>query len=277
MFFEKLITLALDEDLGMGDITTDTMISAESVGKAEIIAKEDLVICGTAIAQQVFYRLDPTIDVKINQLDGMSVKAKTVVITLHGATQNILKAERTALNFMQRLTGIASKTKEYVDIVTGYPVKICDTRKTTPGFRQLEKYAVRCGGGSNHRMSLADTVLIKDNHISACGGITQAVDLAKKRVGHTVKIEVEVSDFHQLDEVLKAGVDIIMLDNMTPEQVKRAVGMIGTRAISEASGGITAKNLLEFAQTGVNVISLGTLTHSARARDLSLNFCFETR
>lgn len=267
---DDLIQMALREDIGPGDITTDNLVAAETCGQAEIVAKQDLVIAGLAIAESVFQRLDPRIVFTTRCADGDRVTDGSCVVTLHGRLTALLKGERTALNFLQRLSGIATQTRAYVAAVAGTKVKLVDTRKTTPGWRVLEKYAVRVGGAHNHRMGLYDGVLIKDNHIAVSGGIAAAVAKAREAVSHLVKIEVEATTLEEVDQALTAGVDIIMLDNMNLDQIRRAVGRIGKHALVEVSGGVTRDQLTKLARTGVDLISIGALTHSAVAVDLSM-------
>ena len=271
IYIDKLIELSIEEDVGLGDITTDSIIDPLQVSKAEIIAKEALCLCGVKIAKQIFHKIDTSLEIEIFHEDGELLKSQELVMSIRGITSSILKGERIVLNFLQRLSGIASQTNKYAEIAKKYNVKVCDTRKTTPGHRLLEKYAVKCGGGSNHRMSLADSVLIKDNHIKASGSIKEAVFMAKENIPHTSKIEVEVQDLEQIKEALDCGVDIIMLDNMSPFKIKEAVDFIEGRVTIEVSGGVNWSNFKSYAGTGVDIISIGALTHSFRSVDLSLN------
>ena len=270
MIIDKIIELALQEDLSLGDITSDTIFSPSDRAEAAITAKEDLILCGVETAREVFAAVDSGIVFDALKKDGDEVKKGERVIELTGRVLSILKAERTALNFMQRLSGIASMARAYAQIGQQYGVKIVDTRKTQPGMRRLEKYAVRVGGARNHRISLADSVLIKDNHIAAAGSITRAVEKIKAVIGHTPKIEVETTNLDEVKEALAAGADIIMLDNMTPAQIAACKKEINGRAIIEVSGGVNAQNLEDYCKTGVDVISMGALTHSVAAKDLSL-------
>ena len=270
MILDKIIELALEEDLSLGDITSDTIFSAHDKARAIIVAKEDLVLCGLPTAKEVFAAVDPKVEFKPLAQEGELVKKGGNVLELCGPVLSILKAERTALNFMQRLSGIATAAREYAAIGKKYNVMITDTRKTQPGMRRLDKYAVRIGGARNHRISLADSVMIKDNHIKAAGSITRAVEKIKSVIGHTPKIEVETTHLEEVKEALKAGADIIMLDNMTPEEIIRCKKEIAGRAIIEVSGGVNKDNLEKYCQTGVDVISMGALTHSVPAKDLSL-------
>ncbi len=269
---EQIITLALNEDIGTGDITTLSTIPADKTALGRFVAKEDMILCGIDLAKHIFGRVDPSIELKANFKDGDAVKKGDVIATVSGNAQNVLTGERTALNFMQRLTGIATRTHASVAEVAGTNAKITDTRKTTPGLRVLEKYAVRVGGGTNHRFNLADGVLIKDNHIAVSGGIKNAVKNARAVIPHTLKIEVEVETKEQLAEALDAGADIIMLDNMSYDLMRECVGLVAGRALVEASGNMGEKNLREVAETGVDIISIGALTHTVKAADISLKF-----
>ena len=270
MILDKIVELALEEDLSLGDITSDTIFTPENQARAVIRAKEDLVLCGMEIARQVFHAVDPQITFTPLHHDGEDIKKGDVVLELTGSTLAILKAERTALNFMQRLSGIASTSRAFAQIGQKYGVMIVDTCKTQPGLRRLDKYAVRVGGCRNHRISLADSVMIKDNHIAAAGSIAQAVAKIKSVIGHTPKIEVETTNLAEVQEALDAGADIIMLDNMTPAQITKCKELINGRAIVEVSGGVNAQNLEAYCQAKPDVISMGALTHSIIAKDLSL-------
>lgn len=270
MILDKIIELALLEDLSLGDITSDTIFTPENRAKAAIRAKEDLVLCGMDVAKTVFHSVDPDVIFTPLKKDGDNVKKGEVVLELTGSTLSILKAERTALNFMQRMSGIATASREYAAIGKKYGVMIVDTRKTQPGLRRLDKYAVRTGGARNHRISLADSVMIKDNHIAAAGSITAAVKKIKDVIGHTPKVEVETTTLDEVKEALTAGADIIMLDNMTPEQIAVCKKEIAGRAIIEVSGGVNKTNLEAYCAVRPDVISMGALTHSVPAKDLSL-------
>ena len=270
MILDKIIELALLEDLSLGDITSDTIFTPENRAKAAIRAKEDLVLCGMDVAKTVFHAVDPDVVFTPLKKDGDDVKKGEVVLELTGSTLSILKAERTALNFMQRMSGIATASREYAAIGKKYGVMIVDTRKTQPGLRRLDKYAVRTGGARNHRISLADSVMIKDNHIAAAGSITAAVKKIKDVIGHTPKVEVETTTLDEVKEALNAGADIIMLDNMTPEQIAVCKKEIAGRAIIEVSGGVNKTNLEAYCAVRPDVISMGALTHSVPAKDLSL-------
>jgi nicotinate-nucleotide pyrophosphorylase (carboxylating) len=267
---DDLIKLALHEDIGPGDITTDNLVTADTQGKGVIIAKQDLIIAGLAVTEQVFHTLDPKIVFDACFSDGQPVTAGSTVVRIDGSLKTLLKGERTALNFLQRLSGIATQTRAYVIAVAGTGVKLVDTRKTAPGWRVLEKHAVRAGGAGNHRMGLFDGVLIKDNHIAVAGGIANAVSAIKKQISHLVKVEVETTSIEEVKEALTAGADIIMLDNMDVDQIRQAVEVINKRALVEISGGVTREKLKDLARTGVDLISIGALTHSAVAVDLSM-------
>lgn len=265
-----LIDLALKEDYGSGDVTTDNLIDPLLSGVGEIIAKEDLVIAGMGIIEQVFKPMDPDISIKTDFKDGDLVKKGETIATANGLMRALLIGERTALNFLQRLSGIATLVRSYADIIKGKPTRLVDTRKTTPGWRVLEKYAVKVGGGNNHRMGLYDGVLIKDNHIAACGGVQKAIKQISGKISHLIKIEVEVSDLLSAKEAIDAGADIIMLDNMDVGKIKEAVELINGKAMIEVSGNVTKDNLFELADTGIDIISVGALTHSARCVDISM-------
>ena len=270
MIIDKIVELALLEDLSLGDITSDTIFSDGTQAKAVIVAKEDLVLCGMDTAQQVFLAVDDQLIFNALKKDGEFVKKGEKVVEISGTALSILKAERTALNFMQRLSGIATAARAYAAVGKKYGVMIVDTRKTQPGLRRLEKYAVRVGGARNHRISLADSVMIKDNHIAAAGSITKAVEKIKSVIGHTPKIEVETTNLEEVKEALAAGADIIMLDNMTPAQIVACKKEINGRALIEVSGGVNKNNLEEYCKAKPDVISMGALTHSVPAKDLSL-------
>ncbi len=267
---DRLIELALEEDIGPGDITTDHLVDAEAKGNGVIVAKENLVVAGLDLALRVFLRIDDGMKFHSPFTDGDRVQAGDTVVELSGRLSTLLTGERTALNFLQRLSGIATLTRDYVAQLEGKDVKLLDTRKTTPGWRELEKYAVRIGGGTNHRMGLYDAVLIKDNHIAAAGSISEAVKRISAKVPDTTTIEVETDNFDQVQEAVDAGAHIIMLDNMTTEQIIAAVALVDGRAKLEVSGGITKIRLAELAETGIDYISSGALTHSAQAVDLSM-------
>lgn len=267
---KHLIKIAIDEDIGSGDITTESLVAPELAGAGVIIAKEPLVIAGLDIARQVFQQLDAEIRFISACNDGDALTEGSMVAEVKGKLRALLIGERTALNFLQHLSGIATCVRSYVSEIENTNVRLVDTRKTTPGWRVLEKYAVRVGGAYNHRMGLYDGVLIKDNHIAVCGGVRKAVERIRKQVSHLVKIEVEVANLDQVKEALNAGVDVIMLDNMNIDQVKEAVIYINGRAAVEVSGGVTQSSLKALADTGVDIISAGALTHAARGVDMSM-------
>ena len=263
----------LAEDIGRGDITTQATVSSDVRGLGRFLAKEYLVVCGVDVAEAVFLHLDAEIaEVETHFQEGEEVEEGTVFATLKGYADVLLTGERVALNLLQRMSGIATLTRQYVKAIEGTNAQIVDTRKTTPGLRLLEKYAVTVGGGKNHRMGLDDGVLIKDNHIVLAGGITEAVSAAKEKVGHLHKIEVEITNWAQLREAIEAGADIIMLDNQTPEEAAKLVKMsrdMNPAVLIEASGGMDLERVRTFAEAGVDLISVGRLTHSARAVDIS--------
>lgn len=267
---KSFIRNALKEDIGPGDITTENLVPADKAGEGIIVAKEALTIAGLEIAGDVFHFLDPGMNLVSAYRDGDPAAAGDTLLTLSGNLRAMLMAERTALNILQRLSGIATHVRSFVDIIGDRPVRLVDTRKTTPGLRTLEKYAVRVGGAANHRYGLFDGVLIKDNHIAACGGITTAVKRARRGISHLLKIEVEVSDIEQVKEALAAGADVIMLDNMAEDDIRASVRLIAGRVPVEVSGGVTRENLAALCQTGVDIISVGALTHSARSVDISM-------
>ena len=268
---DDLIKRSLEEDIGYGDITTLSVVPAEQISEGLFIAKAAGVIAGLEVARAVFRQLDPEIIFTGLIKDGDAVQSGETIAKVRGRSRALLTGERTALNFLQRLSGIASQTRQWVEIIKDSQASLLDTRKTTPGLRVLEKYAVAVGGARNHRFGLYDGVMIKDNHIIAAGGIQRAVAMARARVPHTLKIEVEVENLDQLQVALTAKADIIMLDNMDPATMKAAVAIVKGRALLEASGGIKAANLLEVAQTGVDFISMGALTHSAFSLDISFD------
>ena len=268
---DPLIELAFEEDIGIGDITTDATVPPTQIGIGTLLAKSDGIVAGLPIAERVFEKLDPTLAFRTLVKDGDAVVASTPIAEVQGSAKTILIGERTALNFLQRLSGIATLTAQFVEAVAGYDTKIVDTRKTAAGWRAAQKYAVRVGGAQNHRFGLYDGVLIKDNHIVAAGGIGNAVQRARQIVPHTAKIEVEVETVEQVDEALEAGADILLLDNMLPGIMQRVVQEVNNRVLTEASGGITLDSVKAVAATGVDFISVGALTHSAMPMDISLN------
>ncbi len=274
---ERLIELALSEDLNAGDATTDSIFEGTEQSRAELLAKSPLVLCGSRIFTAVMRRVDPSIEVTWHVADGTFVEPRTTLGSIAGPTAAILKAERTALNFLQRMSGVATQAKTYADALRGTETSIVDTRKTLPGWRALDKEAVRCGGGRNHRYNLGSGIMIKDNHIAAAGSIAGAIARVKSVAAHTLRIEVEVENFTQLQEAVEHGADIILLDNMDNPTIAEAVVLAkqwaGARPILlEASGGVTLERLPSLAKTGVDIISSGALTHSAIAADISLNF-----
>lgn len=269
---DKIIRHGLEEDIGNGDITTLSTVSEEKTISGSFIAKEAGVICGLPVLVRVFEILDASIIVELKINEGDLVKKGDLIARISGSARSILTGERVALNFLQRLSGIATRTRLAVEQISGTGAVIADTRKTTPGLRIVEKYAVRIGGGSNHRFNLADGILIKDNHIRAAGGIQAAISCACKMAPHTLKIEVEVETFEQIQQALDSKADIIMLDNMSNEDMAKAVVLINGRSLVEASGNMGDKDLRTVALTGVDIISIGALTHTVDAMDISLRF-----
>lgn len=269
---DSLIDLALDEDVAFGDVTSQSIFSVSDHSKARILARQDMVVCGLEIAKRVFSRVDPRLEIELKAGDGDHVSEGEPVLLAGGPTISLLTAERTVLNFLQHLTGIATLSRRFADAAgkTGTGVRIVDTRKTTPGWRALEKYAVRCGGCFNHRASLSEHVLIKENHITAAGSLGKAVKMARDFAPHCAKIEVETENLDDVTEALQARADVIMLDNMTPAQIEQAVALINKAAIIEISGGVTLSTVADYALPGVDVISVGALTHSAPAADFSM-------
>jgi nicotinate-nucleotide pyrophosphorylase (carboxylating) len=264
--------MALAEDVGPGDVTTLATIPAGAGCEAQLRARQAGVVAGLPVAIAAFRHLDPTLAISEARRDGDRIEAGDVLLTIRGHARPVLTAERVALNFVQRLSGIATLTARYVECVRGTRARIVDTRKTTPGLRRLEKYAVRVGGGHNHRFGLFDGILIKDNHIVAAGGVAAAVHAARANAPHSLRIEVETETLEEVEAALAAGADAILLDNMPPEQLRQAVELVGGRAVTEASGGITLTNVRAVAETGVDLISIGALTHSAPSLDLGLDF-----
>jgi len=265
-----IVRRALEEDLGAGDVTSAPLFSPDDKGRGEIVARQEGIMAGLPVADLTFKLAPPGCTLTPLVREGSRIKAGQVVARVEGPLLAILGGERVALNFLQRLSGIATLTARYVERVKPYKARICDTRKTVPGLRLLDKYAVRMGGGINHRWNLGDAVLLKDNHIKAAGGIARAVEKVRRLIPLTTKIEVEVENLDQVAEALQAQVDIIMLDNMSLEAMRQAVAMINGRALVEASGGITLEQVADVAATGVDFISIGALTHSVPALDLSL-------
>ncbi len=271
---DNIIESALAEDISHGDVTSETLIPPELQGKASILVKAKGIVAGSEVANRVFLRVDPSLEVELLIKDGTKVQPGDILAAISGKVTSILKAERVALNFLQRLSGIASQTAQYVAKTRGFAVNITDTRKTTPGIRLLEKYAVRMGGGQNHRLHLGDGVLIKDNHLvvlRALGmSLKDIVAKAKQNAPQGLTVEVEVNTVQEALDAAEAGVDIIMLDNMNPDEMRRVVGLLPSQVKTEASGGITLDNVQAAAKAGVNIISIGALTHSAKALDMSL-------
>lgn len=269
-YVDDIITRALKEDINYVDVASDYLISEDQRDEAYFIAKADGVLCGLSVALRTFALLDDTFEAKIYKQDGDKVQKGDLIAEFSGKTVLLLKGERTALNLLQHMSGIATATAKAVELVKGTNAQITDTRKTLPGMRALQKYAVVCGGGKNHRFNLSDGAMLKDNHIDAGGGITNAVAALRGKLGHMVKIEVETRNLDEVREAVAAGADIIMLDNMTNDMMREAVTIIGGKAKTEASGGITLDTLAEVAKTGVDIISLGALTHSVQAFDISM-------
>lgn len=267
---DKIIDSALEEDLGPGDITTAALVDPFMKAKARALAKEEIILAGIEVFSRVFSRLDPEIIVKCKYHDGDVVPRGEDICIVKGSMRGILSGERTALNFLQRLSGIATLTRRYVEKTDSSKVRVLDTRKTTPGLRILEKYAVRKGGGFNHRFGLFDGILIKDNHIAAAGSISKAVAKIKAGVPHTLRIEVEVEDIEGVEEAMAAGADAILLDNMSVKEMREAVSIAGGRVLLEASGGITLESIEEISEIGIDLISVGAITRSARSVDISL-------
>lgn len=270
---EKILRDALEEDLGWGDITTEAVVPPDAEARAVIVSREDGIIAGLDVAKAVFRILDPSTLVEPLVPEGSPISRAAPLCNIQGRAHVILSGERVALNLTQRMSGIATAARKMAAIAEPYNVKVTDTRKTTPGLRMLEKYAVRIGGGYNHRMALDDAVLIKDNHLVAAGGVLEAVRRARRRVGPLVKIEVETESLAQVEDALRAGADVIMLDNMEPDLMREAVRLIGGRALVEASGRIRLDNIHQIVTTGIDFLSMGWLTHSAPPLDLSLEFC----
>jgi len=272
----EIIRLALNEDIFTGDITSESMIPDDVMAKASFLSKDNGIIAGLDVVKAVFHKVDQEIVFNKLVTDGTEIYKGQIIAIAEGRAKSLLSAERTALNFLQRLSGIATNTSRYVKAVSGYKAVIVDTRKTTPGWRVLEKYAVRVGGGHNHRFGLYDAVLIKDNHIAVVGSIAKAVAMAREKIPHTMKIEVETENLDQVAEAIESGVDIIMLDNMSLDMMSEAVKLIDGRALVEASGGVKLENVTDIAKTGVDLISIGALTHSAMPLDISMEMELKT-
>lgn len=269
-YIDDIIKNALKEDINYLDTATAYVIPEDAVTTAKFVSKAEGVLCGIEVAMRVFTLLDPDVQYTLYKNDGDKVSNGDLIATMKGKASMLLQGERTALNLLQHMSGIASATNECVELVKGTNVSIADTRKTLPGLRALQKYAVTCGGGKNHRYNLSDCAMLKDNHIDAGGGITATVKALREKIGHTVKIEVETRNMDEVREAVAAGADIIMLDNMTAGQMKEAVAYIDGRALTEASGNITAENIREKASSGIDIISMGALTHSVKAFDISM-------
>jgi len=276
----KIVQAALEEDIGFGDLTSNALLSQSMSAQGQIVAKEAMVVAGLAVALEVFHQIDDSLTVKFHHLDGDWIKANTQLLTITGNSQSLLQAERVALNFIQRLSGISTLTRQFCRAVQGHSVKIADTRKTTPGLRGLEKWAVRLGGGYNHRFSLNDGILIKDNHLMLLAAnnisLSQACRLAKHQAPHGLRVSVEVESLSQVRQALQGKADIILLDNMTPSKIRQAVKIIKGQALVEVSGGITLQNIQDIAKTGIDILSIGALTHSAPAMDLSMDIISTT-
>lgn len=275
----RIVATALAEDLGWGDVTTDNLVPSATLARAAVVYRSGGVVCGTPVLAEVFQQVDESVVADGLVPEGDRVATGAVVATVRGRARSILKGERVALNFVQRMAAVATATAEYVKAVDGLPVHVIDTRKTTPGLRVLERYAVRIGGGRNHRYNLSDGVLVKDNHLVALRnqgvGTVEALRLLRDRTPHTIRIEVEVDRLNQIPEMLEAGVDAILFDNMSPEQVRVGVQMVAGRALTEVSGGVRLETVRAYAEAGVNVISSGALTHSTPALDVGIDFNVE--
>ncbi len=269
-YVQRLISLSIEEDLGMGDVTTSAVVLPNLNSRAILLAKQDLIVCGQEIAQEVFRVLDQSIGYEIVVADGTKVSSGTVIARVSGPAIAVLEGERTALNFIQRMTGVATITSRYAALLSGSGIRLTDTRKTVPGWRVLDKYAIVVGGGQNHRFNLGSGILIKDNHIAIAGSVSAAVQMAKTRACHSFKIEVEVTNLEQLRDAIHAGADIVLLDNMDDEQLVLAVKEVQHRCSIEVSGGITFPRLAKLVRMGIQFISVGALTHSAPAADISL-------
>lgn len=269
-YIDSLIKTAVEEDINYIDVSADILIPEDQRNDSYFIAKDDGVLCGLDCAMRVFSLLDETFEFNALKKDGDTVKKGDIIVEFNGKTRELLKGERTALNIIQHMSGIATATNKAVELCKGTKASVADTRKTLPGLRALQKYAVACGGGRNHRFNLSDGAMLKDNHIDAGGGIISAVETLRSKLGHMVKIEVETRNEDEVRQAVFAGADVIMLDNMTCEQMAKAVEFIDGKALTEASGNITLENIAEVAKTGVDIISLGALTHSVKAFDISM-------
>ncbi len=269
-YIDNIIKNALSEDINYIDVATDYTLSEDSIQKGVMLAKADGTVCGIDAALRVFKLLSDKFEFTVYKKDGDLIEKGDIIAEIRGPVTFLLKGERTALNLIQHMSGIATATAKCVKLVEGTKASIADTRKTLPSLRALQKYAVTCGGGKNHRFNLSDCAMLKDNHIDACGGITAAVSKLREKIGHTVKIEVETRNLDEVREAARANVDIIMLDNMDNETMSEAVKIINGKALTEASGGITSDNIAEVAKTGVDIISIGAITHSVKAFDISM-------
>ena len=270
IYIDNIINTALAEDINYMDVTTDNLLSSEHVSSAYYIAKDSGVLCGIDIAKRVFELVGGNVEFQTLIHDGEKVQKGDIIAKMKGSTVTLLKGERTALNILQHLSGIATATNKCVELVNGTNASVTDTRKTLPGLRAMQKYAVTVGGGKNHRYNLSDGAMLKDNHIDAYGGITQAVTALRKKIGHMVKIEVEIRTLDELREALAVGCEVIMLDNMNCDEMKKAVEINNGKALLEASGNVTLENIRSIAETGVDIISLGALTHSVKCFDISM-------
>jgi nicotinate-nucleotide pyrophosphorylase (carboxylating) len=271
---DALITLALEEDLGRGDVTSTAVVDAAATARGEVVAREPLVVAGLAVAVAVFRRVDAAIELTLRAADGEGLEAGAPLMSIAGPAAGVLAAERTALNFLQRLSGVATQSRSYARAVAGTELRVIDTRKTTPGFRLLEKEAVRLGGASNHRFDLGSGVLIKDNHLAVAGSVAEAVSRARRSAPHGLKVEVEVDTLAQLDQALDAGAEVVLLDNFADADIEEAVRRVRARSprpLVEVSGGVTLARLPVLARMGVDLVSVGALTHSARAVDIALD------
>ncbi len=269
---DALIEAALKEDMPQGDITSDSVIPPNSISRAILLAKDTGILAGIYVAERVFKKIDPTVTFEVNLKDGQKIRKGDKLATLKGPSRSLLKGERTALNFLQRMSGIATMTNEYVKALEGEKTKVLDTRKTTPGLRSLEKYAVKMGGGTNHRMNLSDMVMIKDNHLKIVGSISEAVKRARKKIKPGIKIEVETASIDEVREALEAGADIIMLDNMSWKKMKEVMDLINRRIPVEVSGNINKRKIGRIAELGVDFVSIGSITHSYNSLDISMEF-----
>lgn len=269
-YVDNIINTALAEDINYMDVTTDNLLSPEHTSSAYYIAKDSGVLCGIDIAKRVFELAGGNVDFETLIHDGEKVQKGDIIAKMKGSTVTLLKGERTALNILQHLSGIATATNKCAELIAGTNASVTDTRKTLPGLRAMQKYAITVGGGKNHRFNLSDGAMLKDNHIDAYGGITQAVTALRKKIGHMVKIEVEVRNLDELREALAVGCEVIMLDNMNCDEMKKAVEINNGKALLEASGNVTSENIRNIAETGVDIISLGALTHSVKCFDISM-------